>query len=80
MIVRRYVRLKNYKKQRLHATFRVSLLVTTQNVLPLRCKQNSKTTIMKKMLFTLLAAVGFTTASAQQYEIKGSAPRGVLKA
>ena len=34
---------------------------------------------MKKMLFTLLAVVGFTTASAQQYEIKGSAPRGVLK-
>ena len=79
MIVRQYVRLKNYKKQRQHATFRVSLLVTTQNVLPLRCKQNSKTTIMKKMLFTLLAAVGVTTASAQQYEIKGSAPRGVLK-
>ena len=34
---------------------------------------------MKKLLFTLLAAVGFTTASAQQYEISGTAPRGVLK-
>jgi hypothetical protein len=35
--------------------------------------------IMKKMFFTLLAVVGFSTASAQQYEVKGSAPRGVLK-
>ena len=34
---------------------------------------------MKKILFTLLAAVGFTAASAQQYEISGTAPRGVLK-
>ena len=34
---------------------------------------------MKKMFFTLLAVVGFSTASAQQYEVKGSAPRGVLK-
>ena len=74
------VRLKNPKFPPSTTTFSDSIVVTTQNVLPLRCKQNSKTTIMKKMLFTLLAVVGFTTASAQQYEIKGSAPRGVLKA
>ena len=34
---------------------------------------------MKKILFTLLAAVGCTAVSAQQYEINGTAPRGVLK-
>ena len=34
---------------------------------------------MKKFLFTLLAAMGFTAVSAQQYEISGTAPRGVLK-
>ena len=34
---------------------------------------------MKKILFTLLAAVGCTAVSAQQYEINGTAPSGVLK-
>ena len=34
---------------------------------------------MKKLFLTLLAAVGMTSVSAQQYEINGTAPRGVLK-
>lgn len=34
---------------------------------------------MKKILFTLLAAAGCSTLSAQQYEINGTAPQGVQK-
>ena len=34
---------------------------------------------MKKLFLTLLAAISLTSVSAQQYEIKGTAPRGVLK-
>ena len=34
---------------------------------------------MKKILFTLLAAAGCVTLSAQQYEISGSAPQGAGK-